>query len=323
MKRIIRIAAFLVLATVSNFVMAVEPVTGAFGIKLGDVLDDAKVLKRSVISSGVVKYEVKAISPHKSFQVYDVEITSGTRKIHAINGTARFPSRELAMKEFNAVKTEFEGKYGPAKTNRREGAAFFSSEQKSIALLVNQERESVVYLNVACKDADLAPLAEKEAIPEPAPEAIDGAFGIKFGEVFDLGKSTGVMTTTLGETLYGVRPPTPNPAFDRYFVEINPKTKTIFHVWAQGKVPSLAEGKIRQDALANTIEAKYQARRNIIDSEYARVLMQGQKMVTVKTYRMPDGGYVIDLKYIDNDMKADAKKEAVTIDSKNVNSKGL
>ncbi len=323
MKSNVNIAALIILLAGTGWGMAAEPVTGAFGIKLGDVLSNSNVLKKTVLSSGVVKYEIKGISQHKSFQVYDVEVTAGSKKIHTINGAGRYPGMDSAMKEFNAVKAELESKYGPAKTNRREGAAYFPSEKKTISLLVNQERASVVYLNLACKDDELVPLAEKEVPPPPPPEEIEGAFGIKFGQVFDPATTLGKVTSSSGEVLYALKVPTPNPFFELYFVEITPKTKRIFQIWAQGKVPSLAEGKVRQDSLAKTLEAKYQTKRGLLDSDFARLLMQGEKTITVKTSRQLDGSFMLDLKYLDQKIKDEGRKEAVDGDVKNVNTKGL
>lgn len=323
MKRIVNIVTLVILLAGTSLAVAAEPITGAFGIKLGDGLNSSDVLKKTILSSGVVKYEIKAVSPHKSFQTYDLEVTAGSKKIHTINGAGRYPSMDSAMKEFSAVKAELEAKYGPAKANRREGAAYFTSDKKTISLLVNQERASVVYLNLSCKDEELVPLAEKEVPPPPPPEEIEGAFGIKFGQVFDPTKTLGTQKSSTGEVLYALKVPTPNPFFDYYFVQITPKTKKIFQIWAQGKVPSLAEGKVRQDSLARTLESKYQTQRGLLDSDYARILMQGDKSITVKTSRQTDGSFMLDLKYLDPNLKEEGRKEAVDSDVKNVNSKGL
>ena len=54
MKTIVNITALLILLVGTNLTFAAEPVTGFFGIKLGEVLDDSNVAKKSILSSGVV-----------------------------------------------------------------------------------------------------------------------------------------------------------------------------------------------------------------------------------------------------------------------------
>jgi hypothetical protein len=327
MKLIVNIAALVVLLAGTSLTFAAEPITEAFGFKLGDVLDSSSVLNKSVVAGGVVKYEMKTVSPHKSFQTYEVEVTSGTKKIHTISATGRYPGKDAAMSVYNAVKAELEAKYGPAKTNRREGAAFINSGQKTISLLVNETRAAVAFLVLTCKDDDLAPLAEKEAVPVPVaapPEQIDGAFGLKFGQVFDPSKALATAKTTAGETLYKVKPPTPNSYFDRYYVELTPNTKKIFHVWALGPVPSESEGKIRRDSLARAIEAKYHAKRGLFDNDFARILLQGDTTITVKTSRQSGGGgYQLELRYKDATLAKEGNNEAVNNDVKKMDSSGL
>ncbi len=323
MKTIIKIATLIILLTGTSLGIAAEPITGAFGIKLGDVLNSSDALQRTILPSGVVKYEVKAVTPHKSFQKFDVEVTVGTKKIHTVNGAGRYPGMESAMKEFNAVKTELESKYGPAKTNRREGAAYFPSGKKTISLLVNQERASVVFLNLSCRDEELTPLAEKEVPPPPPQEEIEGAFGFKFGQVFDPSKSLGTSKNTAGEILYRVNPPTPNPTFENYYIEVTPDTKKIFHVWAQAKISSDAEAKIRRDSLAQAIIAKYQAQKGMLDSEFARILVQGDTTVIIKTYPNPGGGILLDLRYKNENLAKEGRTEAVGKDAKKMDTKGL
>ncbi len=342
MRSIVNIATLIFLLAGTGLITAAESITGAFGIKLGDVLDSSNVLNRTVVSGGSVKYEVKAISPHKSFQTYEVEVTSGTKKIHTITATGRYPGKDAAMPVFNAVKTEFEATYGPAKTNRREGAAFFASEQRTVSLLVNESRAAVAFLVLTCKDDSLTSQAEKEAAPVPAPTPspaaattapataaagageIEGAFGFKFGEVFNTAKAQGMAKITSGEVMYKVKPPLPNAYFDTYLVQITPNTKRIFEIWAIGPVPSESEGKIRRDSLVKAIEAKYQTKKGMFDTEFARILHQGDKTVTVKSSRQPSGaGYQLELRYKDSALAKEGRGEAVDRNVKNVDSKGL
>ncbi|HEY1169885.1 MAG TPA: hypothetical protein VGH19_00830 [Verrucomicrobiae bacterium] len=336
MKNIAKITVLLALIVGAGLSLAAEPINGAFGIKLGDVLDTSGVVNKTVATGGAVKYEVKAVSPHKSFQTYEVEVTAGTKKIHTITATGRYPGKDAAMGVFNTVKAELEKMYGPAKTNRREGAAFFASEQKTVSLLVNETRAAVAFLVLTCKDDSLTPLAEKEApAPTPAPVAtpapavaatgeIEGAFGLKFGEVFNPTKALATAKTTSGEVMYKVKPPTPNAYFDTYLIMITPDTKRIFEIWAMGPVPSESEGKIRRDSLVKAIEAKYQTKKNLFDSEFARMMIQGDKTVTVKTSRQLSGaGYQLELRYKDGALAKEGRGEAVDRNIKNVDNKGL
>lgn len=323
MKIIIKTVSLTLLLASAGICLAVEPITGAFGIKLGDVLDSASLQKRNVMPTGEVKYEVTAVSPHKSFQTYEVEITSDAKKIHTIIAAGRYPGQDAALKVFSVVKTELESKYGPAKTNRREGAAFFASGDKSISLTVNQVRSSVAYLTLTCKEDGLVKLAEKVDIPKPAAPAadtIDGAFGYKFGEVFDTSKAIGTGKTTQGEPLYMVKAKVPNPSFNRYFVQITPKTKKIFQVWAQGPFSNEQAGRTRRDALANAIAEKYQTKKGFWDGNIARVMEQGDAVVTIKTIYQPGGSVLLEIRYNQTTLEKEGRNEAAGIDMKKAGS---
>lgn len=326
MKSIINTTALMVLLLGQFITRGAEPVTGMFGVNLGDTLDSAAALSRNVVTGGAVKYEIKVNSPHKSFQTYEVEVTTGSKKIHTITATGRYPGKESAMQVYTAVKAELEAKYGPAKTNRREGAAYFGAGQRSVALVVNETRAAVAFLVLTCKDDELTPLAEKEAVPVPVappPEEIEGAFGLKFGSVIDPSKAIATVKSSSGETLYQVKSPTPNSYFDKYYVAVTPDTKKIYLIWVIGPVRSEAEGKVRRDSLAKTIESKYQMQRDMLDTEFARILRKGDKLISLKTSYQSGAGYQLEVRYTNLTLQKASRGEAVDRNMKNLDSKGL
>jgi hypothetical protein len=316
MKNLVPMVALIALAANSFVGMAAEPITGAFGFKLGSVpnVDTVQDVRKS---DGKVIYYVNPEKPDAAYQRYSISVTPETKKIFSIRGSADFESKAAGLVIMKTAFKKLESIYGPG--HPKEDWGVIESGDQFIMVQVDETPNKKGVLLVTYHDKKLEKLGELEA----KPDQIDGAFGFKFGEVYDKDKALGTVKTTAGDPLYQANPPTKNSSFDVYYVAITPKSDRVYHVWAQGKVGSMDEGVLLQENLVKMLEGKYKLRRGLMDSEDARILMQDDKLITIKAARYPDGSYRVDLKYYDSKLEKKAKEEADSGKKVPADTKGL
>jgi|DEB0MinimDraft_6_1074348.scaffolds.fasta_scaffold00749_7 hypothetical protein len=86
---------------------------------------------------------------------------------------------------------------------------------------------------------------------------INGAFGIRLGDVFDKDRAIGTRKLESGETLYVFRPSKPYLAFNTYYALLSPKTDIIYEIWATGKYENKANAERELSLLKSILGKKY------------------------------------------------------------------
>ena len=158
---------------------------------------------------------------------------------------------------------------------------------------------------------------------------IQGAFGFKLGEAIDISSLRG---TGRADGYFEVTPPTPNPLFDLYRVEVTPQTHLIFAIGASKRLPRT--GSTQEDSRAELRNADtYSALCELFREKYdpdrrqpspdpltnSFTLTQGDRLIWVKELDAP---FLWDLEslpnelsvtYIDRKLGAIASKEETEI----------
>ena len=109
MKKII---ATIIVAAIYAFA---DPISGGFGIKLGDTFDPKQAVKVTKTTSGEPLYGVRPPKKVKYFDQYYVMITPKSHKIREIWGIGRYAKREECMKDFETLSILLSKKYGELK----------------------------------------------------------------------------------------------------------------------------------------------------------------------------------------------------------------
>lgn len=91
-----------------------------------------------------------------------------------------------------------------------------------------------------------------------AEEKIEGAFGKKFGEIFEPGNAPSQQINKV--TMYRIQPPKPFAMFTEYFVIVTARTHRIFAIVASGPMSENAEAAQKAlDLLEVILRAKYKS----------------------------------------------------------------
>ncbi|PCJ54675.1 MAG: hypothetical protein COA73_07005 [Candidatus Hydrogenedentota bacterium] len=101
----ILIAALLLFANPSTSEPPLK-ITGAFGIKLGEVHDPSKIKIEKTNSNretNNLSYSIDPPKPSLPFHSYDINITAKSRRIFSISATAFIEKRETALQYFNNI----------------------------------------------------------------------------------------------------------------------------------------------------------------------------------------------------------------------------
>ncbi len=143
-----------------------EEITGAFGIKLGDVFQPTLADKDSTLSDGAIMYQFEPQQPFRSFTNYYASITPKTHKIYSILGVGTIESDQVCKKEQAVVMSILKEKYGKSNNNNdtlkpREAELI---DQGNRAVSTKCSGDSNAKISVKYYDNNLKDLAEKERI---------------------------------------------------------------------------------------------------------------------------------------------------------------
>lgn len=104
------LAGLVLLAAQSVF--AVEPITGAFGIKFGESIDNLKIDR--TLANGVV-HVVTPPKPIESLRLYSVETVKGKKQVFRITGQALTNNKIGCLGDLSSIMGILEKKYGKFK----------------------------------------------------------------------------------------------------------------------------------------------------------------------------------------------------------------
>ena len=76
-----------VLLIFSNNIYSNNPISGAFGIQLGEYFNPESAIGTGSLTDGTIMYQFQSEKPFRSFSRYYVLITPKTNKVYSIWGT--------------------------------------------------------------------------------------------------------------------------------------------------------------------------------------------------------------------------------------------
>ena len=153
---------------------------------------------------------------------------------------------------------------------------------------------------------------------------INGAFGKKLGDTFDLAYATGRSALTDGTPMYQFTPDKPFRSFRNYYVLITPSSHKIYAIWGIGPAGNTETGKKEQALVMQILTEKYgsEDEPGIADAfGDAKHITKGSRTVYTKITGFTDT--TIEIRYIDADLTALAERERLASEAKKVDSSGL
>lgn len=157
-----------------------------------------------------------------------------------------------------------------------------------------------------------------------AEDPINGAFGVKLGQSFNIQKSIGKGSLTDGTPMYKISPEKKFRTFSDYYVLITPKTNKIYSIWGIGNAGNDPSCKKEQALVMAILQKKY-GKKNSEDAFSSiydiKQINQGNRSVLTKC-----SGYVdvtIDIRYTDSKLEKQAENERIEIESDKLDSSGL
>jgi hypothetical protein len=250
---------------------AVDKIGTAFGMNLGDSFDPASAVRNAGEIDGLPRYAVSVTNcPECSTNFnYLVQATPAGKKIFSISAFQIVTNMDTAEKAQDALMEQLQAKYGPADAPQKIDKSSDGFTDLTIIKSITQGDRSIkitaqalftmVSLEVTYADDSLKNLAGRELLREEIKGSgkIEGAFGKKLGDVFDISTATNTATTVSGATMYEFAPTEAIRSFREYYVLITPKTKKIHTIIAMRMMDQAAAAKNEQSLLMSIFAEKY------------------------------------------------------------------
>jgi len=133
-----------------------------------------------------------------------------------------------------------------------------------------------------------------------AVDPLDGAFGLRFGDVFTPNENTPRGTVRTDEyartQAFRFQPAAPNRLFQEYWVFITPTSHRIYRIVAVGKANNIQLAESQQEAVLTVAREKYYGDFSIHD----RWVIQGTRSVSVRPpTTLADGSALWQVAYTD------------------------
>lgn len=167
------------------------------------------------------------------------------------------------------------------------------------------------------------------AVSPPAPAVatfskIEGAFGLKLGEIFDPSSAVDTGKLPDGTPTYEFNSATPFRSFDHYYVLITPTTHKIYSICAMESFDNQETAQKEQAVVMEMLKGKYgpESPQGVSDTlENAEVIEQGNRRVGAKVNGFTDVTLV--LLYNDGDLEKQAEQERVAGEVQGTDKTGL
>ena len=102
----------IVIVTLSSPALADdEPVTGAFGLSFGQVLDDSHLEQIATEKNGGVEYRYSPDHPYQPLSDYSVFVTPVSRRVYKIQAVGNFHSMKSCRRELSRLESVLDKKY--------------------------------------------------------------------------------------------------------------------------------------------------------------------------------------------------------------------
>jgi hypothetical protein len=145
---------------------AEEKISGAFGIKLGQVFDPSGAIGKGSLTDGTPMYKFNPKKKFRSFATYYVLITPKTHKVYSIWGIGSMENEPSCKKEQALVMAILQKKYGKVEKDQLFSSLYDMKniDQGNRYVLTKCSGFSDVSLDIRYKDKKLATLEENERI---------------------------------------------------------------------------------------------------------------------------------------------------------------
>jgi hypothetical protein len=148
--------------------------------------------------------------------------------------------------------------------------------------------------------------AQTNTTAAPTQQQITGAFGLVLGTTVDLSQYQKTGETTDKTPCYGFTPQNPLEGLTTYWFQASPKSGIIFRIWAQGDCKKYGQGE-KEGQFDDFYDAKRMTR--------------GNRSMVLKCTGTDD--VTLNLYYTDDDLKKQADKERLELESKKPDASGL
>ena len=200
----------------------------------------------------------------------------------------------------------------PMNTNRNKQTIYervFKMKRMSVFAIF------IVPLLVTFANADTGKSLEQK-IASKAESRIEGAFGARIGEKFDVETAIGKSHMRDGTPLYKFSPINPYDKFDTYYILITPVSKIIYSIWAQGEMENDDVCKHEQKVLMELLTEKYGSTKRTSSSnvfyDVARIT-QGDR--DIYTDCAESEKITLKVVYIDHRLEKQAEEESLVLEA--------
>lgn len=155
-------------------------------------------------------------------------------------------------------------------------------------------------------------------LPVVGADKIEGAFGLKLGDVFSPTGIEGEAKQSVSDNRYQFTPEKPNKVFSEYFVVVTPTTHRIYRIIAIARWPDGNEGYKVSEAIAALLNRKYGETSKLIGQ-----VVQNNRVVGMSNDSSGPEGVTFHVTYEDSDIARQAEVERIEKALKNVDTTGL
>ena len=156
----------LVLLSISSICLSQDPISAAFGIKLGSNFDVTSSIGSNSLTDGTTMYKFKTENSFRSFSRYYVLITPKTEKVYSIWGIGDIDSDAMCEKEQDLLMAILVKKYGEMSEQSLMSSLYDSKtiSQGDKSVSTKCTGFSDITIDIRYYDHELKTLAEKERI---------------------------------------------------------------------------------------------------------------------------------------------------------------
>lgn len=158
----------------------------------------------------------------------------------------------------------------------------------------------------------------------PQYATIEGAFGEKLGDEFDLDSAMETNSMSDGTTIYEFSPPADFRSFEHYYVMITPQSHKIYGIGATGRFDNTDKARNEQAVVMEILKEKYgpEDAQGVDDAmDNVERITQGNRLVMTKVSGFTDG--TLDLRYFDSNLVQVAEQERINTEVKNSDTNNL
>ena len=133
-----------------------SPITGAFGLELGQVLEgNAGAAGTMDTPPLTILQQVTTPSPSRHFSFYNLNICTATRQIVGIIGIETFADMDEAQRSFKSLWRILEEKYGPSVSGSEKAEAYQAGEPsmgRAVTLNPPEQAQGVIKVSIQYYD---------------------------------------------------------------------------------------------------------------------------------------------------------------------------